>query len=242
MMHADDAPVNFLASLDTAQRRAVEAIATRLQFQKKDYIFQANLTNNTIYILLNGRVKLFRLSASGHECIQWFCFPGEIFGLSENAYDYGNGLYAQSVAPTEVYALQKSNFNQLLAAMPSLALRVVEQLTLRVRTLGDMLLHIACDDAYARLVSLLQRLASMYGIRSNNEIVIDIQVTHQDIADMIGVCRQTVSTMIAQLKRQGIISCNRRNIVVRQPESLARLAQVRCSQPSAIDSHTQQIA
>jgi CRP-like cAMP-binding protein len=224
-MHNGNATVNFLSALNDRQRQAIETIASPLQFRKKDYIFRANITNNTIYILLAGRVKLFRLAASGHECIQWFCFPGEIFGMSENTQPYDNGLYAQSMATTDVYALAKSDFNQLVTAMPSLALLVIEQLTHRVRTLGDTLLHVTCDDAHERLVNLLQRLGSNYGKTLNNEIIIDLKLTHQDIADMIGVCRQTVSTLMAQLKRQGVLASDRRVIVIKQPAMLDRVTQ-----------------
>lgn len=237
-----NAPVNFLALINAAQKQAIEAISTRLRFNKKEYIFQASLTHNTIYIVLRGRVKLFRLAASGHECIQWFCFPGEIFGLSENADDDGNGLYAQSLAPTDVYAITKNQFNRLLATSPTLALPVIEQLTQRVRTLGDRLLHIACDDAYARLLNVLQRLGSMYGTRQRSDIVLDIPLTHQDIADMIGVCRQTVSTLIARLKRQGIISTEKRMILIKQPATLAHLAQQHTEAPPTVTALAQRIA
>jgi CRP-like cAMP-binding protein len=202
--------------LDANQRQAIESAATQLHFRKKAYIFRASQTHNVVYIVLEGRVKLFRLTATGHECIQWFCLPGDIFGLSEHDYQPDNGLYAQTLSATDVYAISKTTFNQLVTAMPSLALLAMEQLTLRVRTLGDMLLHVTCDDAAARLSSLLQRLGVLYGRRCNDEIVIDLQLTHQDIADMIGVCRQTVSTLMAQLKRRGILRCDRRTIALKQ--------------------------
>lgn len=215
-MQGKDATINFLNALDDDQLRAIESTATRLHFRKKDYIFRSSLTHNMIYILLEGRVKLFRLTATGHECIQWFCIPGDIFGLSEQTYQPDDGLYAQALSAADVYAISKNTFNQLVTAMPSLALLAMEQLTLRVRTLGDMLLHVTCDDAYTRLSSLLQRLGSLYGTRCNDDIVIDLQLTHQDIADMIGVCRQTVSTLMAQLKRRGMVHCDRRTITLKQ--------------------------
>ena len=100
---------------------------------------------------------------------------------------------------------------------------IIDQLSSRVRTLGDMLLHVTCDDAHTRLINLLQRLAEIYGDTSKEEILIDMQITHQEIADMIGVCRQTVSTMMAKLKRTGIISANRKGIAIKSPTSLSKL-------------------
>jgi CRP/FNR family transcriptional regulator len=231
-MYKEDASFGFLQKLDQEEQRSLEEIATRLSFKRKEYIFQANLTNNAIYILIDGRVKLSRLSALGQECIQWFCYPGEIFGLSENTYDHDSGLYAQALVPSEVWAISRFELNQLLLEKPRLAVIIIEQLSSRVRTLGDMLLHITCDNAHNRLVNLLQRFAQLYGSRAGNEIYIDMQLTHQEIADMIGVCRQTVSTMMANLKRSGIISADRRGISIKCPATLNKL--LKCGTAPAV--------
>jgi CRP-like cAMP-binding protein len=222
-MHKEHASFGFLQKLSREDQQSLEAIATRLTYKKKEYLFQANLTNNTIYVLTDGRVKLSRLSAQGQECIQWFCFPGEVFGLSENTYDYDSGLYAQALVPSTVWAISKLEFNQLLLQNPRIALVIVDQLSSRVRTLGDMLLHVSCDSAQQRLVSLLQRLAEIYGDSTSNEVFIDMQITHQEIADMIGVCRQTVSSLMAGLKRSGIVSANRQGISIKCVMGLSRL-------------------
>ena len=93
-MHKEHASFGFLQKLSREDQQSLEAIATRLSYKKKEYLFQANLTNNTISVLTDGRVKSSRLSAQGQECIQWLCFPGEVFGLSKNTYHYDSGLYA----------------------------------------------------------------------------------------------------------------------------------------------------
>lgn len=223
-MHKEHALFGFLQKLNRDEIHSLESIATRVSFKKKEYIFQANLTNNTIYVLTHGRIKLSRLSTMGQECIQWFCFPGEIFGLSEHTYDHDSGLYAQALIPSTVWAFSKSEFNRLLLKKPGMALVVVDQLSSRVRALGDMLLHVSCENVNARLINLLQRLSDFYGKPSDQQIRIDMNLTHQEIADMIGVCRQTVSSMMAKLKRLGLISTNRQSIIINCPSSFERLS------------------
>ena len=236
-MHKEYASFAFLQKLNREELQSLEAIATSLSFKKKDYIFQANLTSNTIYVITEGRVKLSRLSALGQECIQWFCFPGELFGLSENTYDHDSGLYAQALAPSTVWAISKSEFTQLLLTKPSIAILVVDQLSSRVRTLGDMLLHITCGNAQERLTNLLQRLSEIYGSPSRDEIHIDVHLTHQEIADMIGVCRQTVSTMMANLKRLGVITSNRRGIIIKKAAMLSGLVNQQQQLDCATETH-----
>lgn len=206
--------VEFLQRLSPDTRHALDAISTRVSFKRREYIFQANLANNTVYVLLDGRVKLSRLSDQGQECIQWFCFPGEFFGFSEYTYCHDSGLYAQALSNATVLVIAKQDFNRLVLQTPALALIIIDQLSSRVRTLGDMLLHIACGSAQDRLINLLQRLSEIYGEPSDERVNIAMHLTHQEIADMIGVCRQTVSTLMAGMKKTGIISSNRQGIVI----------------------------
>lgn len=205
--------------------QSLETIAARVNIKQRDYIFQANFSNNTVYLLLEGRVKLSRLSDQGQECIQWFCFPGELFGFSEYTYNHDSGLYAQALTPVVLLQLSRQDFEQLVKAAPELGLIAIEQLSRRVRTLGDMLLHIASGNAQDRLINLLQRLSEIYGRPAEQKVNIDIHLTHQEIADMIGVCRQTVSTLMASMKKNGLISSNRQGIVIHNLAHLNTVSQ-----------------
>lgn len=200
--------------LPVETQRALDAIATKASFRRNDYIFQANSSNRTVYLLLDGQLKVLRLSDKGHESIQWFCFPGEFFGLSEHTSCHDSGLYAQAVSNVQLLMIAKSEFYDLLQQTPSLSLLIIEQLSHRVRSLGDMLMHATRGNARDRLINLLQRLGEAYGEPGGRGTFIPVYLTHQDIADMIGVCRQTVSSEMAVLKKQGLISSNRRGFVV----------------------------
>lgn len=214
----------FLKQLPLDTRHSLETIAARASFQPREYIFQANFSSEMIYVLVEGTVKLSRLSDQGQECIQWFCFPGEFFGFSEHTYKHDSGLYAQALQPSTLLIIDRQDFDQLALKTPSLALLVIEQLSRRVRTLGDMLLHITCGSAEDRLINLLQRLGDIYGQSENNRVDINIHLTHQEIADMIGVCRQTVSSLMAKMKKNGLISSDRSGIVIHDLSHLSASA------------------
>lgn len=225
-MHKDQACFGFLQKLDNESKNALAAVATPVYCQKKDYVFQAKRHNKNVYILTEGRIKLYRLSPQGQECIQWFCFPGEIFGISEYNYKQDSELYAQAITASSLWSISKAEFNELMLLNPAMALVIIDQLSSRVRTMGDMLLHITCGNAETRLANLLQRLSSMYGKPVDNNLYIDMHLTHQEIADMIGVCRQTVSSTMSKLKRMNIISCDRQGIAIRNSASLDRIMEM----------------
>lgn len=213
-------PFNFVDKLQPTEWKALQEIARTQVVDKNTYIFRANELNDAIYVLLEGRVKIKRLSKHGRELIQWFCLPGEIFGLAEDSINHHRGLYAQALTQAKTLCIQKNIFTQYLIQKPHISFLIVEQLASRLRTVGDMLLNISSEDAHVRLIHLLQRLSEFFGRDYGTGVYVDIYLTHQELADMIGVCRQTVSTMIGRLKQQDIIDTNRNGFIIKSPSRL----------------------
>jgi len=218
-------PFSFINMLNATEWHALQAIAHPNTFKKNTYVFRADERNDAFYVLIEGRVKITRQSQHGRELIQWFCLPGEIFGLAGDNFSQQRGLYAQTITSAKVLCLFKREFEQYVLSNPRVALLVIKQLAARLRTLGDTLLIISSEDAQARLIKLLKRLIEFYGSKYLQGIHIDLYLTHQEMADMIGVCRQTVSNMIGQLKRDGIMNINRSGIYIHQPQRLDSINQ-----------------
>jgi len=213
-------PYSFVKQLHTNEYRLIDSIAHNYKFKKSEYVFTADQSDHSVYIMLTGRVKISRMSQLGNELIQWFCMPGDIFGISgEN--NLSNKVYAQAIADCIILKIKKIDFNQLMLEQPRVSLLVIEQLSSRIHALGDMVLYMASDNANLRFVKLMQYLGDNYGQAKEDGIYIDIPTTHQDIADMIGACRQTVSGIISEYKRAGIVDINRHGMHIHKPEQLS---------------------
>jgi len=216
-------PYSFVDQLQPHEFSHIESIANSFKFCKGEYIFQADQSDHSVYILLTGCVKITRISQLGNELIQWFCMPGDIFGISGENH-LSNNIYAKALTETRVLKIKKNTFNQLLLDQPRIGLLVIEKLSSRIHVLGDMVLYMASDNANERFIKLLQHLSIKYGRPLSSGVYIDIPTTHQDFADMIGSCRQTVSGIISGLKREGVLSVSRKGINIYQPGKL--MAQV----------------
>lgn len=216
-------PFDFLSQLTEAESSGLRSIAVQRPFRKHALIFQSGADDNHVYILLDGRVKIFQLSPFGREVIQWFCFPGEIFGLAEL-----NGsrreVYAEACQASRVLCVTQTAFRQFLAQSPHLSMLIVDLLSKRLRVLGDMLLNVTTDDVTSRVVKLLTRLSARYGKRGPEDVYIDFQLTHQEMADMIGASRQTVTTVLNELRRQDVLHIEKHCIHIRKPELLDTMA------------------
>lgn len=216
-------PSDFLGRMAPDDRASLLRCAQRRVIGDSGFVFQAGSPGSSIHILVRGRIKIYGLSALGKAVILWFCFPGEIFGLAEMPRGGRREVYAQACGECEVASVPQQEFKEFLVQHSSTAMLAIELLACRLRTLGDMLINLTADDVTTRLVKLLLRLAARYGRSDDDHLRLDIALTHQEISDMIGATRQTVTAALNDLKRRGILEVQNHRICIPNREALERL-------------------
>lgn len=202
---------------------------TQVQVYKKGaFVFRAGDPGKHIYFLQSGRVKIFQASPKGKEAILWFCFPGDICGLAEAAGQHGGWRSVSAVAcdSTSVLKVTHEVFQTYLLTHPHAALAMIELLSCRLRNLSDMALNLISDDVQTRVAKLILRLSAHYGRRVESEILLDIPLTHQEMADMIGTTRQSFTSVLNEFKRLGILSLGNRRIHIESEQSLTAMSKV----------------
>lgn len=208
---------DFISGLTDAEKQSLFAIGSFRHYKKDEIVFSAGSSCDDLFILLNGRTKVFELSQEGKEVILWFCFPGEIFGIADIMGRKKNTkrmVNAQACCALELVAINQSEFVDYLYQYPNVALRVIDLLSHRMRELGDMLLNLVSDDVSSRVVKLIMRLATRYGRTHGKGVCLDIPLTHQEMADMIGTSRQTVTMVLGNLKKEGLLKTQQRTIYI----------------------------
>lgn len=211
---------DYLSQLSTEDRNDLVALGKSHSYKKHDLIFQAGSPGDYVYLLSEGRAKIYQLSPTGKEVILWFCFSGEMFGMAEVCRRGQREVYARACSKTDVIKVSQQAFKEFLATHSEAAMLTIDLLSCRMRVLGDMLLNLASDDVMSRLIKLLTRLCNRYGKYEGDNIILDIPLTHQEIADMIGASRQTVSSSISALRRQGYLDIENHCIHIKNSQSL----------------------
>lgn len=207
-------PGGFVSRLCERDHQDLLSLAARKHLHKGTLIFQAGEPASHVYILATGRAKIFHLSPSGKELLLWFCFPGEIFGLSEIFQCAQRQVSAQVCEPSVLLSIARSDFCNFVEQRPAVARLVMDLLSSRVRDLGTMMQELVATDVNGRVLMLLARLTSRYGRRMGDEVCLDVHITHQEMADMIGTTRQTVTSALGTLKRSGALNFRNRRIYV----------------------------
>lgn len=218
-------PSDFWGRLSDVSRTAMLNAGHRISYTKHSAVFSTGADANNVYILLEGRIKIFALSSLGKTVILWFCFPGEIFGLAEITRAARREVTAEACADSSVLVIPQQTFVNLIESQPGTAVLIMDLLSCRLRGLTDMIVNLTNDDVTTRVIKLLMRLRGRYGKpQGNDTCLIDIHLTHQEIADMVGTTRQSANSVINELKRQGLITMNRQGIQIQSEKLLYSLA------------------
>ena len=168
-----------------------------------------------VYYVLEGRVKIYDLSACGREIVFRTCGPKSFFGIAEIFGRYERQVFAEATRPTKVLCIDKPAFELLIKANPAVALLVIRVLGNRIRQAHRSIKSFVFCDARSRMAQLLLKLAEMDGERhTGGAVAIKTRLTHQAMADMIGAIRQTASEIINDLKKQGYIKTDRGRIII----------------------------
>ncbi|NYT38733.1 Crp/Fnr family transcriptional regulator [Pusillimonas soli] len=205
----------FLDRLKPMEREQLLERADIQSFKRNTILFRAGISGDKLYILKSGCVKVFQLAATGREMILWFCMPGDPFGLASVPQMGPRLVFAQVRSDASVYCISRANFLDFLANHPRVSGELIGLLLGRLYLLSDTLLNSSSESTEEQLLRLLVRLQHQCGRHIGKEICIDIDLTQQEIADMIGASRQTVSSLLNQMQERGILRIHRRRIYLR---------------------------
>lgn len=229
-MQTVKAATDFLGQLGTRERADLLKLAHCRGFRKGELVFRARDRGNGVHLLLSGRLKFYRLAPNGREVILWFCFPGEVFGMSEVIRSKGRRVNVEACEDTRVAILPEATFNRFLDEHPDASRLTRRVLSARLGILTNVLVNLVTDDARMRIAKLILHLGERYGTRRGEEIALQIPLTHQEVANMTGVNRQTASRILGDFRRDGLLSINHRRIRIESEQRLAGVTRRRPGQ------------
>lgn len=200
-------------------------LATRRKLREGSLLFRQGDPAAGFYVLLSGRVKVSQTTSDGHETVMRFIAPGELFGcvplIGEDAYP---GT-ARAVEPAEVLAWDASATRALLERYPKLVVNVLRTIGGRLREFQERLVEASTERVERRLARALVRLAHQAGRRTDAGIRIELPITRAELAQMTGTTVYTVSRLLAEWQRSGIVATERRHILLRRPHGLVAIAE-----------------
>lgn len=206
---------------EEVERLARQAVLRK--YARGETILSPGDPSERIYIIKRGRVKLSKYSPEGKEQILALLQSGDVFGALALVGGQEN-VHVEAFEETVVCSLRLEDFFAIVRAHPEIVLRLLKLLARRLEIAEREVEELVFQDVPGRLASLLLRLAREYGEPAPGGVRISLRLTHQDLANMIGATRETVTSVLGRFRTQGLLAFDRRRIVVLNPEGLATLA------------------
>jgi CRP/FNR family transcriptional regulator, cyclic AMP receptor protein len=197
-------------------------LVRRRRFPRGATIFHKGDPGTGLYLLMTGQVKIVLPSETGEEAVLGVLEAGEAFG--ELALFDGLPRSATVVAlqEAEVLLLRREDFLAFVARSPEVATALLGVLSRRLRATNELIEDVVFLDVPGRLAKRLLDLGTRYGKRTEEGIAIDLRLTQQELAAMVGTTRESVNKHLGWLRDQRLIALERQRIVLLRPEELRR--------------------
>jgi CRP/FNR family transcriptional regulator, nitrogen oxide reductase regulator len=211
--------------LDRAALLDVARAGRRRSVRAGGYFFRQGDHAVAQYVLLEGSVKLTQITPEGHQVLLRVVGPGEVFAAIAVLEDTRYPVTAQAATPCRALAWDTASMLDLMSRYPELAINALRVMARRVQEFQDRYRELATERVEQRIARALTRLARQSGRRTEEGVLIDLTLTRQDIAEMTGTARFTISRTLAEWEQQGIVRVGRERIVITQPHGLVTITE-----------------
>ncbi len=213
----------FLSETNVEEMDLLISSSEFLSLKRFEILFHRGDQNSHLYYVCNGMMKVSSHMNHGKEVIRSICHPGMILGEGSLTGEKLHSATAQALdRQTHIVKIPAKVLRHIMTMNAEVALCLFDYIGKRLQKSQYRLESVIAEDARTRVVSFLKENADLYGFKVGlNELLLKHNFTQQDIADFTGTSRQTVTTILNDLKRSNIITMNRRRILIRNVEALA---------------------
>lgn len=215
----------LFCDLPAAALQAFEAIKYATAYPKGAVLFVEGQAPRGIFVLCKGRVKLSICATDGKTLIVKIAEPGEVLGLSASVSGKPYELTAETIDPCQVNFVKREDFLRFLKDHAEACFKVAEQLSEKYNTACHEVRSLGLShSAGEKLAKLLLEWSSKNGETSKPEPRLKMALTHEEIAQMIGTSRETVTRLFADLKKKQILQTKGSTLVIRNKAALKLMA------------------
>ncbi len=180
----------------------------------KEFVFAPGDPDGQLYFLLEGTVRLYKIYGAYKEATVALLKDGGVFGglsLDEGSWQ---DVFAEAVTEARVAVVRKSVLSEVIKRRPELAMKLLFSFSERLRQSDEVIESLLDREVSARLATLLSNLGERFGETDGSGTVLNVRLTHQDLANMIFSTREAVSKVMSEFQREGLIEVRSRRISI----------------------------
>ena len=195
-----------------------------LSYKKREPILRADDQPQGIYFLTKGYVRVYSISREGEELTLLLLKAHDFFPVRWAITNEPVRYYYEALTPVEAYRAPKVAFLHFLRDNPDVLFQFSERIFTRLGGLMKRLEYVIFGNADTKVASSIQMCMERFGVESKEGVLIDLPLTHKDIASLVGMTRETVSIALEKLRQKEIITQKNKHIVVLNKEALLEVS------------------
>ncbi len=216
---------DYFSNFDVEMIGKLLGISQVVEIKKGEMLFSQDEKGKNIYMVLSGKVKIFKLSTSGKEFVIKILRPGELFAESllfkkEKFYPASSGAIENS----KVLAIDVNRFEDLLMNDNSMAIEVIKNVTFRLSYLSQRFENLIIGNSVIKMAFFLLDLAYSGGIKEGKSVKITLDMNREMIGNMLNLSRENVERTLKYFKGQNLISLNKDHVTILDIDKLKEIA------------------
>jgi len=206
--------VPIFSDLDDEEIKKVAEIGINQKFSKNGIVFLEDEEGAALFIIVSGKVKIVRTDDDGGEVILSILGTGDFFGEMAILDGLPRSATVVSIDNSELFMIHRRDFLQLIERSPHVAVSLLRELTRRLRRSDGQIKSLSLKDAVGRVASVILQLADDTGKIKKGKVIIPDFPLQQDLANMAGTSRETISRTIHQFIREGLMEQEGNSLII----------------------------
>lgn len=214
----------LFAALDAEGAAALRASMKEVDVPKGGVLFVEGEPGETMYVIVDGKVKLGQTSSDGRETLLGVLGPGEMFG-ELSLFDPGlRTSTATALTDVVVLGLGHAQLTPWLSGRPEVAAALLQALARRIRRTNEAMADLVFSDVPGRVAKALMDLGEKFGTVTPEGLMVTHDMTQEELAQLVGASRETVNKALADFAQRGWIRLESRQVLILDVERLGRRA------------------
>ncbi len=221
--------VNFLRNvpifneLSDQELEKIAALGIRKKYKKGSIILLEEETGAALFVIVSGKVKIVRMDDDGREVILSILGGSDFFGEMAILDGLTRSASVVATSKSELFMIHRRDFLKLLNDFPMVAIALLRELTGRLRKADAQIKSLSLKDAAGRVANVVLQLADEIGMFRKGRVEIDELPLQQDLANMAGTSRETISRMIHKFIQKGYLQMQGNRLIINDYESFKNL-------------------
>jgi CRP/FNR family transcriptional regulator, cyclic AMP receptor protein len=206
--------IPIFAELNENELKKIADIGISRKYSKNSIVFLEEEAGAALFIIISGKVKVVRTDDEGKEVILSILGSGEFFGEMALLDGLPRSATVVSTEESELFMIHRREFLQLIESSPQVVVSLLRELTRRLRKADEQIKSLSLKDAVGRVANVIIQLADDSGMIKKGQVVIQDFPLQQDLANMAGTSRETISRTIHQFIREGYLEQRGNSLII----------------------------